>query len=186
MKKALIIVDMLNDFIRDDGKLPIKNTDYVIENIGKIKGAYEENNILVIYANDSHDKDDPEFKDWPEHCVKGTYGAEIIDELAKSSENVIIEKKTFSGFSNRKMDIALQLNNVKEVYVTGVATDYCVKHTALEAQKYGYETYLVTDAIQGAEVNKGDTNNALIKMGNAGIKSIKTNEVLENIVKYAA
>lgn len=186
MEKALIIIDMLNDFIREDGKLPIKNNAYVIENIGKIKSAYEENNILVIYANDTHDKNDPEFKEWPKHCIKGHYGAQIIDELAKSPENVVVEKKTFSGFSNRQMDITLQRNNIKEVYIAGVATDYCVQATALDAQKYGYETYLVTDAIQGAEVNKEDINNALIKMGNKGIKSIKTNEVLENIIKYAA
>ena len=186
MKKALIIVDMLNDFIRDDGKLPIKNTDYVIENLGKIKGKYEDNNILVVYANDAHDKNDPEFENWPEHCVKGTYGAEIIDELAKSPENVIVEKQHFSGFSNRHMDIALQLNNVTEVYIAGIATDYCVKHTALDAQKYGYETYLVTDAIQGVNIEQGDVTNALVEMGNAGIKTIKTNELLENIIRYEA
>lgn len=181
MVKAIVIVDMLNDFVKEDGALPVAGAQDIIENIGKIKGKAEEYNVLVVCANDAHEQDDVEFKVWPVHAVKGTYGAKVTGDLAPVKGNLVMEKQDLSMFTNKQADALLKQKDIDELYVTGVATEYCDRALVLtDKDKYGnlvkgaldlgYEVNVVVDAIAGADLRKGDQNRALLEMGNAGAK----------------
>lgn len=198
MAKAILIVDMLNDFVKKDekyqGKLVVEGAKNIVENIGKIKGKAEEYNVLVVYANDWHEKDDPEFKVWPEHALKNTYGAEIVDIIKPNEYNLLIKKQDLSVFTNKDVDKILSGKNVDELYVTGVATEYCVRAATLDALTKNYKVNVVVDAIAGVDEivlpdgnivpeTKGAVNRALLEMGNKGAKPIYTANVLEELVK---
>jgi nicotinamidase-related amidase len=201
MAKAVVIVDMLNDFVQENGKLPVKNSRTLVENIARIKAEAEKNGVMVLYANDAHDENDKEFENWPPHAVEGTDGAKAIDELRPNSGNLIVEKKDLGTFTNPEADELLQQHGIDELIVTGVATEYCVRGVCVsDLDKYGnhvkaatdrgYKVNVVVDAITGVDeivlqdgtsvpFTKGAVNRALIEMGNAGVKPIYTEEVLE-------
>jgi len=208
MKKAIVIVDMLNDFARNDekyqGKLFVQGSRGIIENIKAIKEVAKKAGVPVIYANDAHEPDDKEFEKWPEHAVKGTYGAKIIDELVATEKNVVCEKQDLSVFTNAAFDEYLAKEGIEELIVTGVATDYCVRAIALETKsKYGelipgaidrrYNVTVVVDAIAGVDEivlpdgssvlkSKGAVAKSLLEMGSAGVKPVYTSDVLEGKV----
>jgi len=201
MKKALLIVDMLNDFVNEDGKLPVPKAGELVENIQKLMEKAD----IVVYANDAHAEDDLEFKVWPPHCVKGTYGAELVKELAPRDKAVILEKQDLSVFTNKDADRTLKNLGVNELYVVGVATEYCVRGAVLEIEtKYGtlvkgaidrgYKVNLVVDAIAGVDKitlpdgvvvpeTFGKVNKTLLEMGKAGAEPLYTAQALEEMVK---
>lgn len=203
MAKAIVVVDMLNDFVREEheggkGKLVVAGAERIVENIGRIKGTAGMYNILVIYANDAHAQEDPEFigygGQWPEHCVKGTKGADVVPELKPATGDVVLEKQALSMFTNPDADAILKRNDVDEIYLTGVATEYCVRAAALDAIARGYKVNVVVDAIAGVDEivlangssvpeTKGAVARALLKMGNAGAKPVYTTKALDEIVK---
>lgn len=130
MNKALIIVDMLNDFIREDGALYCGQT---AENmIPHIKARLIENrkdNNLIIYLQDCHALDDVEFERFPPHAIANTHGSKIISELMPEKEDIIIEKKRYSGFYGTDLDTILKKNKISIVEIVGVCTSICVMDT---------------------------------------------------------
>lgn len=192
MTKALLIVDMLNDFVEEKGKLPVPGAIGLIHNVQCIKHKAEENNILVVYANDAHAEDDPEFKVWPKHCVKGTYGAEVVEQLKPTADNLTIEKQDLSVFTNSETNDLFRSKGIDELYVVGVATEYCVRGAVLDAIKNGYKTSLITDAIAGVDEiklpdgtsvpgTKGAVERALNEMIDAGAVRVCTEEALREL-----
>jgi nicotinamidase/pyrazinamidase len=143
----------------------------------------EQHNVAVIYANDAHAQDDPEFKAWPRHAVKGKIGARVIYELAPSNGALVIEKQDLSMFTNPEADKILREKGINELYVMGVATEYCVRGAVLDAAKLNYKVNVVMDAIAGVDVQKGDQYRALLEMGNAGARPVYAKQALEEIVK---
>jgi len=141
------------------------------------------NVYAVVYANDAHAEDDPEFKAWPKHCVAGTEGAEVVKELVPRMGDLVIPKQDLSVFTNREADRLLREAEIHELYVTGVATEYCVRGAALDALTKGYKVNVVVDAIAGVDLKKGDQARALLEMGNTGAKPVYTKQVLEELVK---
>ena len=129
-KKALIIVDMLNDFIDEKGALYCGDTARsIIPFIQKRLETYRNSGDLVIYLQDSHDEDDKEFERFPKHGVKGTWGNEIINELAPNGEELVITKKRYCGFHGTDLENVLDSAGVDEVEVVGVCTSICVMDT---------------------------------------------------------
>jgi nicotinamidase/pyrazinamidase len=183
MAKAVVIVDMLNDFVNKDGALYMQGAQGLVECIGKIKGKAYEQGVLVVYANDSHAPDDVEFKVWPRHCVKGEYGAEIVKELAPTGIDVIFEKQTLFAFDNPETDRILRARDIDELFIAGVATEYCIRGAALGAARLGYKTNVVVDAIAGVDIQKGDQYRALLEMGNGGVRPVYSSKVLEELVR---
>ncbi len=181
MTKALVIVDMLNDFVDEKGALPVKGARDLVGNIVSLKKAAENYNLAVVYANDAHTEDDPEFKVWPKHCVKDTFGAKVIDELV--ADGKAFEKQDLSMFTNKEADKVLRQYGISELYITGVATEYCVRAAALDARKLGYKVNVVVDAIAGVDLQKGDQYKALLEMGNAGVRPVTTKQALEELVR---
>ena len=130
-KKALIIVDMLNDFI--DEKVSLYCGIAAREIIPFIKERlmlYRKNNDPVIYLADSHDENDKEFERFPAHCITGTWGNEIVPELTPAPGESVILKKRFSGFFGTDLENILKSSNINKVELVGVCTSICVMDTA--------------------------------------------------------
>ncbi len=187
MAKAVLIVDMLNDFVEEDGKLQVPGAKKIVEKIGQLRGAAYEQGVYVVYANDAHTVDDPEFQTFPEHAVQGTYGAQIITQLQPArpalEKELVINKQDLSVFTNPEADRMLKQRGIDELLVTGVATEYCVRGATLDALARQYRVNVVVDAIAGVDINPGDQYRALLEMGNAGAKPIYANQALEQMVK---
>ena len=129
-KKALLIVDMLNDFVDKNGVLYCGETaQAIIPFIKKRLETFRNRGDLVIYLKDSHDEDDREFERFPSHCVAGTWGNEIITELAPKPGEKVVPKKRFSGFYGTDLESILDSAGVDEVEIVGVCTSICVMDT---------------------------------------------------------
>lgn len=149
LKKALLIIDMLNDFVKPGAPLEVSGAGKIVKNIKvQIDKAMAEG-TAVIYVCDFHDADDPEFRIWPPHAVSGTKGAEIIDEIAAKRSDIIIQKKTYSGFFETELDEVLKRLGVEEIILTGVCTEICVLYTAADAYMRGYSVAVPEDCVAG-------------------------------------
>jgi nicotinamidase-related amidase len=141
--KVLLVVDMLNDFIAEDGVLSLKEAGYEI--VPYIREKIEEardNGVQVIYLNDSHDEDDLEFKRFPAHAVTGTKGAEVIDALKPKDGDMVITKQRYSGFFDTKLGDVLADLEPYEVDVTGCCTSICVAQTAADLANRDYKVVI--------------------------------------------
>ncbi len=179
--KALLIVDVQNDFC-PGGTLAVPEGDKVIPVINALMGAFP----LVIASKDWHPKDSVHFKKWPPHCVQNTPGADFHPKLNASKINKIFLKGTlnkddgYSAFEATSANLGqfLKKEKVEDLYIAGLATDYCVKATALDADKNGFETFVVEDAVAAINVKPGDGEKALKAMAHAGITLINSSEIL--------
>jgi len=146
--KALLVVDMLKDFLNKDGTLycgdtPRKSIPFVKEKIEE----FHKDGDLVVFICDSHKEDDLEFKLFPKHCVAGTPGAEIINELPVEEKDVIIKKARYSAFYNTDLDSVLKDNAISEVHVVGVCTSICVMDTVGDLRNRDYKVIVYKDAV---------------------------------------
>jgi nicotinamidase-related amidase len=146
-KAALIVVDMQNDFVRENGKLYVKGAETTVPVIRRLIDRVKEGGALVIYTQDWHMKDDPEFKIWGEHALAGTWGAEIVDELRPQSDDFVIKKYRYDGFFGTSMDYLLRVKGVEEVIVVGTVANICVLHTASSAAIRWYRVIVPKDGI---------------------------------------
>jgi nicotinamidase/pyrazinamidase len=190
---ALIIVDVQNDFADPAGGLSVAGGDRIIPTInGEIEMA-RNNGGIVVATQDWHPEVTPHFaKDggiWPVHCVADTWGAALHPDLALPDDAPRVRKGVngedgYSGFTTRdpetdataptELEGLLRDANIQRVVVVGLATDYCVKATALDAVRLGFETALLTDAIAAVELAPGDGARALDEMAAAGVTTWRT------------
>ncbi len=161
-KKALLIIDMLNDFVAEGAPLEVPETRMVIPAIRQeIENARQEGSP-VIYVCDAHEPDDQEFNrfGWPRHAVRGTAGARIVDELkplnsdmgslsCPASGDIILEKTTYSGFYNTRLDHILKTLGVDTLRLTGCVTHICIMFTASDAVLRGYAVEVVRNGVAG-------------------------------------
>jgi nicotinamidase-related amidase len=150
-KAAVIIIDMLNDFVT--GKLEVKRTKYIIPNLKRLIEAARESGVPVIYSNDAHYPQDVEVtRKWGNHAIKGTKGAEVIPELKPVKKDYIVEKRTYSGFYETGLDPLLRSlykgEGVKTVVLGGLHTHMCVRHTAADAFFRGYRIIVAKDGVE--------------------------------------
>ncbi len=143
--KALIIVDMLNDFVT--GSLKCERAQRIIPHIRDLIDNFHKQNLPVIFANDSHLETDFEMGKWGAHAIEGTDGAEVIPELAPNDEDIIIGKHVYSSFFETPLDSILRSRNVKTVVLTGLHTHLCVRHTAADAFFRGYKIEIPEDGV---------------------------------------
>lgn len=142
---GVIVVDMLNDFIREDGALYCGVNQHFVDTMAKhVKmTSADALKMPTIFVCDSHDENDKEFEMFPKHCVKGTEGAEIIDELKPFvDENLVVPKTRYSGFYGTQLDGILKGLGVTELIIMGVCTDICVMHTCADARNRDYKTII--------------------------------------------
>lgn len=153
MSKALLIIDMLNDFARKGAPLYVPKTKDVIPFIkAEIEKARAEG-IPIIYICDSHEPHDIEFSrfGWPLHAIAGSEGAKVIQELAPSSQDYIVYKTTYSGFYRTELDDLLKRLNIKKLIITGCVTHICILFTASDAVLRGYEVEIPEKCVAGLD-----------------------------------
>ena len=181
--KALLIVDVQNDFC-PGGTLAVPEGDKVVPVINRMMGSFP----LILASKDWHPKDTVHFKKWPPHCVQDTKGADFHRSLDTSKIHKIFLKGTrnkddgYSAFEATSADLSqfLRDQGVTDLYVAGLATDYCVKATALDADKNGFETFVVEDAVAAVDVKPGDGAKALKEMAHAGVTLIRSDEITKD------
>lgn len=144
-KTALIVVDMLNDFVT--GALKCDRGLAIVPTTKKLVEGCRKAGVPVIFANDSHIKGvDHELKLWGEHAIKGTPGAQVIPELEPKESDYIIEKRRYSGFFHTDLDLLLTELRVKTCIMCGLHAHMCVRHTSADAYQLGYEVVVAKDA----------------------------------------
>ena len=175
MAEALIIVDFQNDFT-PGGALAVWDGDRIAGRVNELAGdpRFE----LVVATRDWHPPDHGSFSErggpWPVHCVQGTEGAELHPSLDQTKVDVIVDKGTdpdtegYSGFQGTTLGALLRERGIDRVTVVGLATDYCVKNTALDALREGFEVTVDTEAVRGVDVHEGDSERALDQLREAG------------------
>ena len=176
MGRALVVVDFQNDFTPPAGALAVPEGDEIAERINALarSGDYE----LVVATRDWHPPDHGSFAErggiWPVHCVQGTDGARLHPELDAAAVDVIVDKGQdpgtdgYSGFDGTNLEELLRERGIDQVTVVGLATDYCVKQTALEALREGFAVTVDTSAVRGVDVEPGDSERALEQIRAAG------------------
>jgi len=181
-KDALIIVDVQKDFC-PGGALPVPEGDKIIPNLNKYVEIFRKNGGKIYVTRDWHPENHISFKEygglWPKHCVQGTEGAEFHPNLKLPEDAVIISKGTdplreaYSGFEGTDLKKKLKQEGIVRVFVGGLATEYCVKNTVLDAIKFGFETVLLMDAIKGIDLKPSDSRKAIDEMVKKGVKTVK-------------
>lgn len=136
MKAAVIVIDMVNDFV--SGVFHNPKAQAIIPSVQALLTKARAHHVPVIYCSDAHQADDVEFNVWPIHCLEKTWGADIIDELSPQSEDILFTKRTYSAFFNTPLHDWLQQHEIDTVVLCGVVTSICVAHTAAEAFFHGY------------------------------------------------
>lgn len=184
---ALIIIDMQYDFM-PEGVLAVKEGDQLAEPICAIRDKFD----LVVFTQDWHPANHCSFKEyggiWPVHCVQNSRGAEIDRRIIRPGDNIIRkgihqDVDSYSGFwdNNRKHETELndflKTRGVDTVYICGLATDYCVKFTVMDAIDAGYKVFLITDLCRGVNINRLDSKNAVDEMMMHGTIVINTKEI---------
>jgi len=204
--RALILVDLQNDFL-PGGALAVPQGDEVVPLANRLAERFDlvvatqdwhpADHGSFAMQHEGREPGDtivlagvPQVL-WPVHCVQGTRGAEFVEGLDMSRVKKVFRKGTsrdidsYSGFFDNGHRRATGLGDylkeqgVSEVYVLGLATDYCVKFTALDARSLGFETYLIEDACRGVELAPGDVGRAVEEMRESGVRVMGSRELLE-------
>lgn len=144
---ALIVVDMQNDFVREGGRLRVPTAESTIRPIARLIDEFRSAGSTVIYTQDWHMKNDPEFAIWGEHALAGSWGAEIVDELKPKPEDFVVKKYRYDAFFGTSLDYLLRVKGIKSVVVTGTVANICVLHTAGSAAIRWYGVVLPKDCI---------------------------------------
>ena len=149
-KPAILIVDMLNDFCKEGGCMVLKEGAEIYGSIANLIAEGRKHGCPIIYLNDCHraGKYDKEFDKRSPHCIEGTWGAQVIDELAPQKEDYCIPKRRFSGFYQTDLDLVLRELGVRSVVVTGVVTNICVRSTCHDAFFLGYNVIVPRDCVR--------------------------------------
>jgi nicotinamidase-related amidase len=143
--KALIIIDMLNDFVT--GSLKCERAQRIIPNIRRLIDASHKAGVPVIFANDSHSPNDFEMARWGPHALTGSKGAQVIAELAPADKDLVIDKHVYSSFFETPLDSTLRIRKVDTVILTGLHTHLCVRHTAADAFFRGYKIVIPENCV---------------------------------------
>jgi nicotinamidase/pyrazinamidase len=186
---ALLVVDVQNDFADSSGTLAVDGGDVIVPRANKEITEARAAGALVVYTQDWHPLSTPHFfKDggiWPEHCVQGTWGAEFHPDLHVEGEIVrkgVDGRDGYSGFSVRDpesgetspttLEAMLRDRGVVRLAICGLATDYCVVETVLDARTLGFPVDVVEDAIRAVDLDPGDGDRAIARMRNAGAEIV--------------
>lgn len=152
-RRALLVIDMLNDFVLKGAPLEVPSAREIIPALrAGIEKAREEG-VPVIYICDSHDENDPEFDrmGWPPHAVAGSRGAQVIEELRPFPEDRLLTKKSYSGFYNTTLEEVLKKGEISELMVTGCVTNICILYTVADAVQRGYRVKVLKNCVAGLD-----------------------------------
>ena len=170
-----MIVDFQNDFT-PGGALAVADGDAIAGRLNELAASGDFD--LVVATRDWHPPEHGSFESqggpWPVHCVQDTPGAELHPELDRSRVDVVVDKgqdpgaEGYSGFEATDLETLLRERGIDRLTIVGLATDYCVKNTALDALRRGFEVTVDAGAVRGVDVNEGDSERALEELRAAG------------------
>jgi nicotinamidase-related amidase len=146
-ESALIVVDMQNDFAHERGSLFVPESRRTIEPIRLLIEKFRGKDSTVIYTQDWHSEDDPEFKIWGRHAVANTWGAEIVDELEPKDGDILVKKLRYDAFYGTSLDHILRIKGIKNLVIVGTVANICVLHTAGSAALRWYNVIIPMDGI---------------------------------------
>ena len=154
-KSAVVVIDLANDFVYAGGVIADaggpeyqKRAQAILPGLARLLDAARKAGVTVVYATDAHTPQDAELRKWPPHAMKGSHEAEIVAAVAPKSGDLVIEKQTYSPFVETDIDARLRERGIERLYVTGLHTDCCARHTSGDAFQRGYDLVWVTDALQ--------------------------------------
>lgn len=184
---ALIIVDVQNDFC-PGGALPVPGGNKVVPVLNLYIQKFKVRGLPVYFTRDWHPDTHISFKPqggvWPPHCVQNTSGAGFHPDLFIPPDTVVISKGTdpardaYSGFQGTDLHGQLKKRDIKRLFIGGLATDYCVKSTVLDALEAGFETAFLADASRGVDVRPGDSERAVEDMLREGAIKIVLRDII--------
>ncbi len=176
-QSALVVVDLQNDFF-PGGALGVQGANEMIPLVNEYIRLFHTRGFPVMATRDWHPPGHCSFTEqggpWPVHCVQGSRGAQLHSDLVMPPGTLVISKGTdpkkdaYSGFEGTSLKDRFEDLGVKTLFVLGLATDYCVKHTVLDACKKGFRVVVIEDAIRGVEAQAGDSEKALQDMQASG------------------
>lgn len=186
-KEALLIIDVQNDFC-PKGSLAVTNGDEVVVPINAAIKHAKENNMPVLFSRDWHPKKTKHFEKWPPHCVQNTKGAEFHPDL-NTEEGIVFSKgmgaeedsyTAFDGVNEKgqRLEEYLREAQTLQLFVAGLATDYCVRASALDALAKGFNTVILSDAIKAVNIKPDDGKKALNEMTSAGVRTMTTKTLI--------
>lgn len=184
---ALLVVDVQKDFC-PGGALGVNDGDTIIPVINRITPVFEH----LVFSRDWHPADHCSFseqptftdKSWPGHCIAGTEGAEFHDDLDVPDQAFIVSKgrhsgrEEYSGFHSPSLEPWLRERNIDVLYIVGLATDYCVRFSAMDALARGFRVRIITDAVKGVDIPEGSAREALQKLADAGAELIESVDLI--------
>jgi nicotinamidase/pyrazinamidase len=175
--EALLVIDFQNDFT-PGGALAVPHGDEIAGRVNEL--AADDRFELVLATRDWHPPNHGSFEEqggpWPVHCVQGTDGAELHPALERAKVDVVVDKgqdpetEGYSGFEGTDLERLLRERGIDRVTIVGLATDYCVKNTALDALRAGFDVDVDSSAVRGVDVESGDSERALDELRDAGAR----------------
>jgi len=150
-RSALVVVDMQNDFVRPEGALHVPDAQATVPVIGSLLADARASGMRVVFTQDTHSDGDPEWSIWPEHAHEGSWGWQIVDELAPLDHETVIRKLRYDGFYGTPLDHLLRLWGVVTLIVCGTVANICVHYTAASAALRWYQVIIPRDAISALD-----------------------------------
>lgn len=171
--------------------MPVRDGDKVVEPINSLIDAFESQNLPVLFTRDWHPRDHCSFKSrggmWPPHAVRDTPGAQFPPSLHVPKNATIISKakekgvEAYSGFQGTDLSDRLKSMGVKDLYVAGLATDYCVKNTVIDGIGEGFRVFLITDCVSGVNIKLTDSATAFRTMIGRGARRITSQQLVRSL-----
>lgn len=158
-ESALLIADMIHDFVDPTGMLYVPGIEAIVGRIATLVSEARESGVPVIYVNDWHDPDDLEFEQWGRHAIAGTRGTEVVPELAPAPGDHVLRKKRYSAFYGTGLEELLLELGVRHLVITGTVTNICVFVSAVEALMRGFRVTVPADCVHA--LNDADHEAAL-------------------------
>lgn len=153
-KSAVVVIDLANDFVYEGGVIADaggaeyqQRAQTLLPRLARLLEAARAADVTVVYSTDAHTEDDSELEKWPPHAMKGTRWAEIVEAVAPEPGDLVLEKTTYSPFVSSDIDDELKKRGIERLYIVGLHTDCCARHTSGDAFQRGYDLVWVTDAL---------------------------------------
>lgn len=197
---VLLVVDVQNDFC-PGGALGVPKGDGILPRVNRTIELFERRGLPILVTRDWHPEVTKHFKEfggaWPRHCVQGTKGARFHPDLRLPGDVTVLskgmdpEQDSYSAFQaltaeGRDLESVLTDLSADELYVCGLATDYCVRASTLDALRRGMQVSVLTDAVRGVNVRPGDSEAALKEVREAGAELLETKGLAKRLPPVAA
>jgi nicotinamidase/pyrazinamidase len=186
------VIDVQRDFC-PGGALAVKDGDKVVPKLNRVIEAFKGSSLPVFFTRDWHPPRHISFKDqggiWPPHCVKGSVGAKFHPKLNVPRGAVVISKGTkedyeaYSGFQATDLEKRLTELGVQEIFIGGLATDYCVKESVLDALEAGLKVYVIKDGVRGVNLRACDSKVALQEVVAKGARLVTSSQAVRLVTR---